>query len=231
MKKLIKYSVILTKMGFSISKNFISNLEYITSINIEHYLFYLSYRHIRNLSRTNKFFDKMIRDDKVIRNILSIKFNLSRNILDNKNNTLLLTLLPLEINVAQAMFELDNAVEKLIFNTYTTFPRWINVELFYLSMKKNIYQDLINELDYQYEESFDDVVINLRDNEYVSNRTLAFPYIADKINIRNSDSDVNTNFNLPESTVFYLSNLLKGGSKFKILNNNDSVFIRMCLFI
>lgn len=93
------------------------------------YLIQLDYVDLRNLCRTDKSFESIC-DDEIIKGILA----------ETIPNVVF------KMNVAKLLKNLDNQIEKLINIHYPDMPVWVNKELFMISFKKKIYNNLAEKL-------------------------------------------------------------------------------------
>ena len=118
-------------------------MQAITQLGID-YLSTLDYIDLTNLCRTNKQFATICDDNVYLRRIL---FNTNDSIY-----------IPPNFDIALAMKQLDNEVEKLFYKNYPPseqpYPRWINEELFITHMKKIIYDQVYNDLEYYIQDAY-----------------------------------------------------------------------------
>ncbi len=155
-------------------------------ILIPTYIAQLDYVDLRNLCKTKKLYATVC-DDLSIKSILTITIP---NIV-------------FKMNVAKLLKELDNKIEKLINIHYFNMPKWVNVELFTIEMKKKIYYNLAKKLNFTLHENLDSrgkfAVNMLRDDGSLKlnlyNESLAFALISNEFYIPDFDSDIDLHEN------------------------------------
>jgi|SRR5579862_2008034 len=196
-------------MGFTISKNSISDLQYITSINIDYYLIYLSYSHIRNLSRTNKFFGKIIKDNRIMTNILTKKVCLLYPDIEQEFNIFIRN-----CNVSESILDFDNVIEKFVFDVYRNFPRWVNIELFNLDVKLELYEILTEGVIYSFRSYFGGNHTHLNINEYIKRYLFSDEIYMPCLLFGYKENTFHIDFDPSKTTINYLANLFIFGEKF-----------------
>lgn len=112
-----------SKSKLTIEENPIKTIKDIVLLN---YVIELDYVDLRNLCKTDKSFASICDDDLLIKGILAIT----------------LPNIVFKMNVASLLKSLDNKIEKLLSIHYFDLPKWVNVELFRIKMKKKIYHNL-----------------------------------------------------------------------------------------
>ena len=96
-----------------------------------HYLSELDYMDILHLCQTNKEFSTFCHDDILFKTIIYNKLGIR---VDKK------------YNVAEMLLELNRMIKTYIHDHYPTLPRYVNEELFYYDMERDIYDDLVDSI-------------------------------------------------------------------------------------